>query len=52
MFRLVRGKASIWPMDDSLVVAVEALASDGIKGHVTAQLPLGWTFFNIGLRTG
>ena len=32
MFRLVRGKASIWPMDDSLVVAVEALASDGIKG--------------------
>lgn len=31
MFRLVKSKASILPMG-SLVEAVEALASDGIKG--------------------
>ena len=31
MFRLVKSKASIWPMG-SLVEAVEALTSDGIKG--------------------
>ena len=51
MFRLVKSKASIWPMDDSLVVAVEALASDGIKGMSQLSFLL-LDLFNIGLRTG
>ena len=49
MFRLVKSKASIWPMDDSLVVAVEALASDGIKGM---SQPFSTSDYGLGKKFG